>query len=746
MTEFSFANVLANETLIAGFDPARDVLDLEAAATAVRISFGVDRVTLSTAAGSVTLSVSAERLVNGVGEADNIIVSAGILAIGDNSSGAGQDSLGNVIDGHPSEGSQYQGLAGNDVFRGGSRADMVYGNKGADRLIGGAGRDTLYGGQGGDTIIDVGGAGNNLIYGNLAADTITLDQGDDTVFGGQGNDVIRVSGLGAKRLYGNRGDDVILGGAGDDQLHGGPGNDLLDGLGGDDVILGGAGASTLTGGTGADRLYSEPGGDGTRMYGGDGGDYLEAWGAGSRVMWGERGDDTILGGRVGDRIVGWVGRDRLSGRSGDDTIAGGADNDQLFGGGGNDVLNGGSGDDLVRGGAGNDTLSGGFGNDTLFGGSGDDTLSAFGGENKLYGEEGNDFLRMGSRIYTAVGGAGNDSIYGEMYASSLAGGDGDDTIRLYDRDENMYSSFRHSNTVDGGAGNDLIINAVGADAVTIQSSSASDEIETRGRNVMLGGLGSDTLIAGGSDRWFGDGYDSYYTTGTSAQSYYYPANDGIQGATDIFLGQAGADLFVWRGFDALYNGNAIVQQGSFFNSFTYGNHTYRYLVDYGTDEIRDFLPGVDAVKMNLIWHLYDWRKTAQSGRSLVTTQIPTDWYGSLAVVGRYPLTSTPYFAVGSNGGAMVTQNFKKLLDGGTSTRLRGLAGTFADAGAFKAAMSALSGNGAASVYWAFGVNSGHSLLWLAKLMDSQGDNGIDAMADLYTIKVSDITAADIILA
>jgi serralysin len=68
------------------------------------------------------------------------------------------------------------------------------------------------------------------------------------------------------------------------------------------------------------------------------------------------GNDTYLGGAVGELVYGGDGNDKL---------VGGLGNDRLFGDGGRDTLDGGVGNDKLAGGAGKDLLIGGAGQDTF---------------------------------------------------------------------------------------------------------------------------------------------------------------------------------------------------------------------------------------------------------------------------------------------------------------------------------------------------------------------------------------------
>jgi Ca2+-binding RTX toxin-like protein len=121
---------------------------------------------------------------------------------------------------------------------------------------------------------------------------------------------------------------------------------------------------------------------------------------------GGAGNDTIVGGDLGNDLLGGDGDDVLVGGALDDWLFGGAGSDRLFAGGidytitdvaalealsvsmdsGNgDLLDGGEGDDLLVGGRGSQWLKGGAGVDRLIGGAGGDILDGGAGDLALLG-------------------------------------------------------------------------------------------------------------------------------------------------------------------------------------------------------------------------------------------------------------------------------------------------------------------------------------------------------------------------
>ena len=218
----------------------------------------------------------------------------------------------------------------------------------------------------------------------------------------------------------------------------GGGNDLFDGRGGEVVgdVFGDAGDDLMIGGAFDDLLN-----------GGDDNDDLR----------GRDGDDLLVGAEGDDMLWGGNGDDELQGGVGADTLIGGAGNDLLVGGDGADTINGGDGDDLIQGGAsdgvnnqflrgegGNDEIVGGETRDIMNGGTGDDNLSGFGGNDFMLGGTGNDLF---------AGGFGNDAIRGEdgIDTARYSGASSDFQIFL---DANGTLRVNDQNSMDGNEGND----------------------------------------------------------------------------------------------------------------------------------------------------------------------------------------------------------------------------------------------------------------------------------------------------
>ncbi len=177
---------------------------------------------------------------------------------------------------------------------------------------------------------------------------------------------------------------------------------------GNDYLLGYYGADTIYGNDGDDQIFGFT--DNDQLYGGSGND--EVFGQhGDDLIEGDAGDDRLGGGDGDDTIRGGAGADLITGDDGHDNLQGEAGNDILLGWFGNDSLLGGTGDDLLFGQQDDDIAGGGDGNDSVLGGDGNDQLSGDAGTDFVYGEDGNDRVRGGAAVDYLSGGAGHDSLF-----------------------------------------------------------------------------------------------------------------------------------------------------------------------------------------------------------------------------------------------------------------------------------------------------------------------------------------------
>jgi Ca2+-binding RTX toxin-like protein len=145
------------------------------------------------------------------------------------------------------------------------------------------------------------------------------------------------------------------------------------------------------------------------------------------------------------------------------------------------TLDGGSKDDILFGGALDDLLIGGLGNNKISGGGGFDTLAEAVDAN---------FVASNSTL----AGAGLDA-FSSIEALKLTGGAGDNYLNT--------EPFKGKVTLDGGAGNDLLISGQSTDLLT--GGLGNDSLFAgQGNDTLLAGEGDDTLNGGpGND--FGDG-------------------------------------------------------------------------------------------------------------------------------------------------------------------------------------------------------------------------------------------------
>ncbi|RMG37914.1 MAG: hypothetical protein D6725_08195 [Planctomycetota bacterium] len=444
-----------------------------------------------------------------------------------------------------------------------------------------------------------------------------------TVRGGDGADRLDAHGLAnAVMLLGGAGDDTLLGGGADDSVSGEAGDDLLYGNGGDDRVWGGAGKDTVSGGPGQDMLNGQGGWDmlmetglsGTvvlrddvlsgaaidtlmgieraKLAGGAGNDVLDATQFSGPVrLLGQGGNDTLIGGRSRDVLLGGDGDDRIDaratvtpstggGKMPADFADGGAGDDTLIGSAGADVLRGGPGRDRIYGGAGDDRLSGGDGADflngqggmnmlvetdiagtvtltdsglsdgsgasdtlqgvmaaTLAGGSGADAFdaSAFSGSVRLIGRGGDDSLIGGPSADVLIGGEGDDRLEGRAGDDTLYGGAGHDSL-VGQAARDRLDGGPGNDTLQGGDGNDILLGRDGNDR--LEGGDGDDGLAGgRGHDMLSGNAGDDTLIgAEGNDTLRGGAGRDIALGGDGDDNV-----SGQGGQADTVAGGAGSD-------------------------------------------------------------------------------------------------------------------------------------------------------------------------------------------------------------
>jgi serralysin len=468
----------------------------------------------------------------------------------------GADSLTNVEYLRFSDGTLIVGAGGGQLFQGTANADTLSGTAFNDQINGGEGDDALTGGAGADAID--GGAGTDTVVfsGVRSAYTLSTVSGVTTVTGPDGTDTLtNVERLqfadGFYDLSGAPIVNTVNGTANADTLTGTTGVDAINASGGDDVITGGTGNDTIDGGAGAD----------TAVFAGLASAYTVSTTGGTTTVTGPDGVDTltnverlrfddatlIVGAGGGQYFAGTANADALNGTAFNDQIEAGAGADAIDGAAGNDTISAGDGDDVITGGVGSDTIDGGAGTDTAVFAVGGVSYSVAvsGGTVTVTSSDGVDTLTNVERLrfagvelaVSALGGLTligantgetlngaslNDRLYGFGGADTLNGADGDDVL----------SGGAGNDALNGGAGSDTAdySGAAGAVTVRIDTQSAANDgdggtdtfvsienltgsafndllVGNGAANVLSGGLGRDTIIAGGGDDTISGGAD-----------------------------------------------------------------------------------------------------------------------------------------------------------------------------------------------------------------------------------------------
>ncbi|WP_020680160.1 DUF4347 domain-containing protein [Marinobacterium rhizophilum] len=254
---------------------------------------------------------------------------------------------------------------------------------------------------------------------------------------------------------------------------------LIHGGGGDDLI-------TLTGSSNSDksrRIYGEAGNDtliGTAMadliVGGDDNDNINAM-DGADVIFGDNedgsgtGDDFIwaTGTALGTSGLANGFANYIDAGAGSDQILTGAGNDRILAGSGDDVINSGAGIDTIDAGADADQIIAGAGADIVLGGSGDDTLS----------------WEIGDGADNFDGGEGSDEIFMVGYNVNP---------------EEFYKADTSNYIVDDGASDTVAVSASSGDAHISWQHGGAAAITLSGSGIeilsMDTGMGADDILIG----------------------------------------------------------------------------------------------------------------------------------------------------------------------------------------------------------------------------------------------------------
>jgi len=392
------------------------------------------------------------------------------------------------------DGNVLKGLAGNDA---------LYGQGGDDILEGGAGADTLDGGAGID----------RLSYAGSSAG-VYVDLSTGEAFGGdaEGDIFAFVEGVRGSKLA--------------DQLKGDGGANLLEGLAGDDWLVATGGLDTFDGGEGKDFVDYSEATSGVSLYLGG---YTPTGTTNGYGYTGLAANQTYIG---VEGVVGTAYGDSLSAGDGDQTFVGGAGNDTLSGGSGTDtyVLNLGDGaDTIVEDNGGWNVLSLGEGITvsnlivgTAGGANGWLSLSVRGGNASAY--VGGNFAQLtNARVKTIdLNGGGQLDIGSIDYAVGGVTDNADTLVGL------------------SGEHYDLIVGLNGADTIR---GIAAGQVESKG-NVIIGGLGDDTIYTSGGDDQFaydrGDGFDTITDDGGEDTLVF----GSTVSAEDVIYQVVGSDLYI----------------------------------------------------------------------------------------------------------------------------------------------------------------------------------------------------------
>ena len=394
------------------------------------------------------------------------------------------------------------GGAGSDTLIGGAVADVLDGGPDADSLVGDDGDDVLIA-EPFDSL-DGGPGIDSLtltIAGTDGADSVRIENVDDVTtrvtINGLPYDFVRYE-FASVQVFAGAGDDLI------EILPDVTVNANVFGESGDDTLIGGAGNDSLNGDDDADSFAAGGGDDvifaehSEAIDGGDGDNLLHLSVGGTELA------DAIQVANLDAMTV----RITVNGSPFDFPrsdlvsveVAAGADNDVVEFAGDVEFVGaifGGDGDDALAGGPNADTIDGGAGNDSITGGDGGDAVFGSDGLDTIDGGAGDDAVEGGLDNDSLAGGDGLDTILGDDGSDTISGGDGDDVLSGGLPEGYGTDLVDGADLVQGGLGNDTIFGAAGAD--TLDGGAGNDSLNGGVDADSLSGGDGDDRISGGSE-------------------------------------------------------------------------------------------------------------------------------------------------------------------------------------------------------------------------------------------------------
>lgn len=424
---------------------------------------------------------------------------------------------------------EISGEAGNDTLNGGSANDVLTGGDGDDQAFGGPGDDRMIWNPGDDTDLNEGGAGTDIVEvnGGAGAEQFTTTANGTRVRFDRIDPAPFAIDIGTCEIL------LVDAGAGDDSfsatgnlaaliqitVDGGPGADTLLGSNGVDVLLGGDGSDTIDGQQGNDVAFLGAGDDTFQWDPGDGSDTIEGQGGLDTLLFnGSNGaeifDASANGGRVRfTRNLGNIVMDLDDIELIDLNAFGGADAVTV-----NDL----TGTDL----------SGILTDFAAFGGLGDasaDTviISGTNADDVITATfPGGELLVTGLAATLRVGG-----FEPTLDTVRMQGMAGDDIL-----DASAVGAGGPLLVFDGGSGHDILLGGVGGD--TLAGGDGDDALlGNGGLDVLDGGLGDNTLLQDGGNvttgivSIFGDALDNTITLSRNPAGAILHNGVAIPGAT-----------------------------------------------------------------------------------------------------------------------------------------------------------------------------------------------------------------------